>query len=459
MVKVFVLGIDGAMPEMVFGEWLAELPNIQKLMEQGCFAKLNSTVPPLTAVAWTSMRTGKPPAEHGLFEYVFRKNKSYTDIGVISANNIKEKSVWHMASESGKKSIACLIPITWPIKPLNGIAVSGFLTPGIKSDYTFPKKFKKELENLFEEPFMIDIYDHRKLSKKDLLEECTKMTEMHFKLMEYLLKNKEWDLFFGVIVASDWVNHGFLKFMDPKHRNYDHNSEFKNALKNYYKLLDKNLGQLISLLEEDTTIIVVSDHGIARMHNRLNLSDWLLKKGYLVLKEEQKEITPLKPDMIDWEKTQAWAIGAYEGQIFINLKGREPQGIVDEKDSDRLIDEIQEGLSQIKGDRGETLNTRFFRKKQNFVGKNNEHAPDLMIYFDNLQYGCNNSFVHNETIWNIETLKGKDDAGHSRQGIFIMNRSEQRGNIGEIDILDIAPTILSKLGLGIPNDLPGKIIK
>ena len=459
MKKVFVFGIDGAMPEKIFGEWLDELPTIKKLMGEGCYAKLNSTIPPLTAVAWTSMRTGKPPAEHGLFEYIFRKKNSYTDMGVISANNIQEKSIWHIVSEHNKKSIVCLVPITWPIKPFTGTIVSGFLTPDIESEYTFPREFKKEIKSLFDEPFIIDLYDHRKLSKKELLEKCIKITEMHFKLMKYLIRKKEWDLFFGIIVASDWVNHSFFKYMDKEHRNYEPDSEFKNTLKNYYKFVDKNLGELIELLPKDTTIIIVSDHGIKRMHNRFNLSDWLLKKGYLVLKEKFETKLPLNLEMIDWEKTRAWAIGAYEGQIFINLKNREPGGIVDEKDYDELVEEIQEGLSQIKGDRGEELDTKFFKKKKDFVGKNNQHAPDLMVYFDDLQYGCNNSFVHNETMWNIETLKGKDDAGHSRQGMFIMNKSNQKGYIGEIDILDVAPTILNLLKVTMPRDLKGKIIK
>ncbi len=459
MKKLFVFGIDGAMPEKIFGEWLDELPNIKKLMEQGCYAKLNSTIPPLSGVAWTSMRTGKPPAEHGIFEYIYRKKNSYTDIGVISANNIKAKSVWHIASEEGKRSVACLVPVTWPIKPFNGTMVSGVLTPGIESEYTLPKELKNEIGNLFDEPFIIELYDHRKLSKQELLERCIKMTKMHFKLMKYLLQNKEWDLFFGTIVASDWVNHGFFKYMDKEHRNYEPNSEFKNALKDYYKLVDKNLGELIGLLKEDTTIILVSDHGIARMHNRINLSDWLLKKGYLVLKQQVEKKTPLKPEMIDWTKTKAWAIGAYEGQIFINLKGREPQGCVEEEDYENLINEIQTGLSQITGDDGAALETKFFRKKQDFIGKNNQHAPDLMVYFDDLHYGCNNAFIHNETMWNIETLKGKDDAGHSRQGIFIMNKSKQKGDFGEIDILDVAPTILKKLGVKIPEDFKGKVIE
>ena len=130
--RVFVFGIDGAPPELIFDEWLDELPTIRKLMEEGSYSKLNSTVPPISAVAWISMYTGKHPKDHGVFEYIYRKNNSYSDMGVISAENVQEKSIWEIASDDNKKTIVCLIPITWPIKPFNGILVSGFLTPGIE---------------------------------------------------------------------------------------------------------------------------------------------------------------------------------------------------------------------------------------------------------------------------------------------------------------------------------------
>ena len=91
--KVFVFGIDGAMPEKVFGEWLDDLPTIKGLMEKGCYAKLNSTVPPLSGTAWISMVTGKSPSDTSIFEYVFRKNFAYEELSVISSHNIKQKTI------------------------------------------------------------------------------------------------------------------------------------------------------------------------------------------------------------------------------------------------------------------------------------------------------------------------------------------------------------------------------
>ncbi len=456
MKKVFVFGIDGAPPELVFKDWLDDLPVIKKLMQDGTYAKLNSSIPPVSAVAWISMCTGKLPSDHGVFDYTYRKNNSYEDISIISAENVQEESVWQVISEK-KRSIFCLIPVTWPIKPFNGIGISGFLTPGINKQYIYPLHLRSEIESLFDEPFIIDIRRHRDLSKEQLLKDVYKMTKMHFKLMKYLIKNKQWDLFWGVIMGSDRMNHNFWRFFDKGHRRYEHNPKFETALKDYYKFLDKNLGELIQLLDDDTTIIVVSDHGIQRMDTRVNLSDWLINEGYLVLKEPVKEKIKLTMNMVDWEKTKVFARGAWEGQVFINLKGREKQGIVDKEEHESLIEELETKLKQIKGDDGKSLDTKIF-KKEDYSGKFDSTAPDMIIYFDNLYYGCNTSLIGNPTFWSPQTAMGGDDVTHSRKGIFITNKLH-KGDIGEIQIIDVAPTILKELNVKIPKDMKGKNIQ
>ena len=306
----------------------------------------------------------------------------------------------------------------------------------------------------------IDIRFFRGLTKKDIVKKIKKVTQMHLDIIKYLIKNKEWTLFFGVITGSDRMNHSFWKYCDEKHRKYDSNSIFKNTLKDYYKFLDKELGKIINMLDEDTLIIVSSDHGFTRMHTRVNLSDWLIKEGYLVLKKNLKITSPtrLEHKMVNWKKSKVFANGAYDGQIFINLKGRDPSGIVKSVEYDKLINELEEKIKKILGDDGKILNTKIFKKKDYFGGKCGDVAPDIVIYFDDLEYGANTSLIGNPTLWSPQTAIGSDDAGHSRQGIFIMNKSEKKGNIGEVDILDVAPTILKKLNIKIPEDFKGKVI-
>ena len=457
MEKVFIFGIDGAMPECIFEEWIDELPTIKKLMQQGCYAKLNSSIPPLSGAAWTSIVTGKSPSDTGIFEYIYRRNYSYNDFHVITSNNIKEKTIWQIASN--KKSIICFVPLTWPIKPFDGILISGFMTPpGFEIEFTNPKELKKEINYFLGEPLLIDVPTFRNLSKKEIIKQVYKVSSMHLNSIKYLLKNKKWDLFFSVINGSDRINHSFWRYFDKKHRKFNPDSEFKEVLKNYYKFIDKKLGELIKLLDKNTRIIILSDHGITRMHNRINLNDWLVKEGYLILKYPIKEKCKLKWSMVDWKKTKVFAVGAYDGEIFINLKGREPQGIVKKENYEELINELEIKFKKIKGDDNKILNTKVFVKKRDYSGKFIDIAPDMIIYFDDLEYGVNTSLIGNSSLWSPQTAIGSDDAAHSQQGIFIMNKSKQKGNIGEINIIDVAPTILNKLNIPIPKDMKGKII-
>ncbi len=462
MKKVFVFGIDGAMPEKIFEEWLEELPNIKKLMKQGCYAKLNSTIPPLSVTAWTSMTTGKRPAEHGIFEYLYRDNNLPGKMNLTSSFNVKEKRIWEILSEKNKKAITCFVPLTWPVKPFEGIIISGPPALVEKGKFAYPQEIENEVENISDNNFQMDIRFFRDLTKKDISENIKKVTKNHLEIMKYLIKNKDWDFFFGVITGSDRMNHSFWRYSDPEHRKYDPNSEFKDTLKNFYKFLDKELGEIMNLLDEDTTIIVLSDHGFTRMHTRVNLSDWLIKEGYLVLKQEIKISSPtkLEHDMIDWEKTKAFAIGAYDGQIYLNLKGRDASGVVEQKEYDKLINEIGEKIKKITGDDGIVLDTKIFKKKDYFRGKCETTAPDIVIYFDNLHYGCNPSLIGNNTLWSPSTAIGSDDATHAEQGIFIINTPfKKKGYVGEIDILDVAPIILNLLNVNVPKDFEGKIIR
>ena len=429
MKKIFVFGIDGAMPEKVFGEWLDELPNIKKLMEGGCYAKLNSTIPPLSVTAWTSMTTGKKPAEHGIFEYLYRNRESEVPgkMNLVSSFRVKNKRVWEMVAEEGKKVISCFVPLTWPVKAYGGTIISGAPALVEKGKFAHPPEIENEIKEILGQDFQVDIRFFRDLTKKDISQRIKKVTQMHLDIIDYLIKNKEWDFFFGVITGSDRMNHSFWRYCDSHHRKYDPNSEFKTILKEYYKFLDKELGKIIQILDEDTLIIIVSDHGFTRMHTRVNLSDWLIKEGYLVLREDSKINSPtkLEHEMIDWEKTKVFAVGAYDGQIFINLKGRDPSGLVEPEEYDKLINELEEKIKKIPGDDGKILNTKIFKKKDYFKGECEDIAPDIIVYFDNLEYGANTSLIGNPSLWSSQTAIGSDDAGHAEKGIFIMNKSKQ----------------------------------
>ncbi len=460
MKKVFVLGIDCAPPELIFDRWIDELPNLKKLKKNGSYGVLKSSIPPLTCLAWTSFVSSKTASNVDIFDYTYRNNHSYDDLRLISSRDIKADTLWDMFTKIGKKSIILNVPLTYPPKEIDGYMVTDFLTPDTSKDFTHPKEFKKELLEFLKEDYMLDVYGYRTRDRNELLKDIYKMTEIHFKTIKYMM-NKKWDFFMAVILGTDRIQHTFWKYFDEGHKQFEDNPELKDAIKDYYKYIDKEIGEILDKLDGNTVLIIASDHGAKRMGGRVNFSDWLIKENYLVLKNKVKERSKLEMSNINWDKTKAFATGAFEAQVFVNLKGREPEGIVDEKDYEKLINELTKKIKDIRDEDGNKLNTIVFRKEDIFNGKYKEKAPDLLVYFDNLSWGVNCSAIGNEGLHSWATLVGPDDSVHSSEGLFlIFDKSRKgKGNIGERNILDMAPTILEIMNLKIPKDFEGKTIK
>jgi len=152
MGKIFLFGIDGAPPELVFGKWLNDLPNIKKLMQKGAYAKINSAIPPSTIVAWNSMISGKDTSEIGIFSYT--KNEEGR---LVNSTDIKCKLMWDILDKAGKKSISLYVPLTYPVKQINGCMVSGFLTPGVDSNCVYPKKIREKIKKLGDTDCFFDL--------------------------------------------------------------------------------------------------------------------------------------------------------------------------------------------------------------------------------------------------------------------------------------------------------------
>ena len=469
MTKVFVLGLDGVPSKLIFEKWKDQLPNITKLMENGCYATLMTRIPPSTIAAWTSLCSGKDPSDFGIYSYTKRVNFEYKENRLINSGDVKCEMIWDIIAKKDMKTIALHVPLTYPVKKINGIMVSDFLTPEFNDRCTYPAEFKEEIRKLFGDRYMFDVdvglASYKSIEKHELLERIFKMTDMNFKLIYHLLKTKEWDLFIAEIIGTDRILHTFFSYIDETHRNYQADNEFKEEVLRYFKFIDMHIGKLLGYFEKNSnndniTFIVASDHGMAKMDGRINLNDWLIKNGYLAMKKIPLQPIKLNFDDVDWKNTKAFAVGAYFGRIYFNMKNREPEGIVTKNEYNKLQDEIIGKLTKINSDDGRKLDTKFFKSQDVFKGKCKDEAPDMIIYFDNLIWGVNND-VGNSGLYSYKTTKGSDDAGHAPEGIFIMHGKEakSKGNLGIKNITDVTPTILKKLGLQIPKDVRGKIIE
>lgn len=454
--KVLVIGLDCATPQLVFGDWLPDLPNIQKLVTGGVYGKLKSCVPPITCPAWMVSLTSKSPGRLGVYGFRNRSDYTYEGLELVSSRSIKEDTVWDVLGRADKKSILIGIPGTYPTKAVNGWLIADFLTPNTqRCQYTEPAELKSEVEKLVGE-YLVDVKEFRTDQRDWLLKQIYEMTEKRFKVADYLLTTKEWDFFMMVEIGVDRIHHSFWKFMDENHPGYVPGNPYQNVIKEYYQYVDQKIGQLLKHVDENTLVIIMSDHGAKKMDGGFALNQWLMEKGYLVLHQDCPGIRQIQPADINWQKTRLWASGGYYGRIFFNVAGREPQGIVPPEEFETLRQEIIRELKNIPAEDGRALNTKVFRPEDVYAEYRN-FPPDLIFYMDDLNFRVVGS-VGYESLYVYENDTGPDDANHAEEGILIMHGKGTPGERTGLNLVDIAPTILQHLQTPIPTDWEGKII-
>jgi len=429
MTKTAVIGLDCADPNLVFGELWNELPNLRSLAEVGTFGPLRSVVPPITVPAWMCMVTGKDPGELGIYGFRNRPDHSYGNVSFATSGMLRSEPVWQTFARAGNKRCIILnVPMTYPARSIqNGCMVSGFLAPSLKSQCTWPPGLKDELQQICP-CYLFDTEGFRGPNKQKVLESVYSLTKEQFRFARHTANTRPWDFFMFVSIGPDRMHHTFWAHHDPTHPKHNPKSPFKNAIRNYYRYIDTEIGELLSLFPQNTRIVVVSDHGIQKMHGGFALNDWLIREGYLVLKKQPGDPTPLgnliSDDMVDWSKTIAWAWGGYTGKVFLNIKAREPQGFVPQGRMEQVLEKLKAKMQQIPGEDGESIKNECF-EPQAIYNNTNNIAPDLLVHLGGLSRRVLGT-VGNASLYMHENDTGPDDANHAMDGIFISNQPGPR---------------------------------
>jgi predicted AlkP superfamily phosphohydrolase/phosphomutase len=306
--------------------------------------------------------------------------------------------------------------------------------------------------------YLFDV-EFRTDRKEELLKQLYEMTEKRFKVVRHLMSHKPWSFFMFVEIGLDRIQHAFWKFFDKRHHLYQPNNRYEGIIKEYYQFLDKEIANMLELVDKDTVVIVVSDHGAKRMKGAFCINEWLIKKGYLTLKKAPEKVVALEEAEVDWNKTIAWGWGGYHARIFFNLKGREPQGVINPSNYESLRKRLIEDIIAIKGPNGERWNTKVYTPEELYPnGKGN--YPDLTVYFDDLSWRSAGTIGHGR-LYLPENDRGPDDAVHSHHGILILYDPKRKigRRIPDVTILDVAPTILKIMGVPVPSDMEGHVIK
>lgn len=456
--RTFILGLDCLGPEVISEGSLAHLPNLRALVAEGLAGPLESTIPPITVPAWSSMMSGRDPGELGVYGFRNRRSYAYGDLLFATSGMVRFPRLWDHVGRAGGRSIVVGVPQTTPPPPVEGVLVSGFESQGCDlsdgASYAHPPELAEEIRSAVG-AYEFDVASFRDRPREEVVATAWRMTELRFRLMEHFLATRPWDFAMLCEIAPDRLHHCFWSDHDPSHRRHRPDSPFRGVIRDYYRFVDGWLGRLQERLPPDCAVLVVSDHGAKSMEGGVCINEVLRQAGWLTLHEEPAEPTALKPEMVDWSRTRAWGEGGYYARIFLNVRGREPEGVIPFEGRDDARRELSELLGTLHLPGGPVLENRVVWPEREYRVVRGL-APDLIVLFAELRWRSLGSLGHGG-LWLRGNDTGLDEANHAQDGLYVLRAARApRGERRRASILDVAPTVLDLMGLDAPADLSGR---
>jgi predicted AlkP superfamily phosphohydrolase/phosphomutase len=403
------------------------------------------------------------PGQLGIYGFRNRIPNSYELARLETSATVRHPRIWDYLEDKGHSSILIGIPQTYPARPHNGITVGDFLAPRVDQRFTYPSDLFYELNSLSSGEYLPDVKDFRTSEKDRLLESLYEMVDRRFNLLNKIVHRKNWNFLMMVEIALDRLHHGFWRFCRKDHHLFEPGNKFENVFREFYRYLDSKIGTFLALIDDNTDVMVISDHGARTMLGGFCINEWLVRKGLLHLKPHSNGNGSIKPEYIDWDRTKVWSEGGYYARIFINLEGRDPNGIVSASEYDSLRNRLSHELESLSYDDGKPMRN-IVLKPEEIYRTTESFPPDLMVYFDELNRRSIGS-VGDGRLHVQGNDTGPDDANHDPEGIFIFTHlSDLRSGriinerIPAASCLDITPTILHQFRLAVPKEMTGKVI-
>ncbi len=515
---VIVIALDGATWDLA-RPWMeaGHLPNLARLVASGASAEMQAELPPSSVPNWPAFMTGKNAARHGCPWWLQRDAGGRLDRVPIDSHSVQGDTLWSYASAHGKKVIVQNVPVTYPVEPVNGVLISGLLTPRTAGDFVYPPELKPQLDAAVGgyQIYPQGGYAHGR--EQAYLEALLANIRLHAQAADWLLRNHDWDFFMLVLGPTDEGAHKYWHYMDPAHHLYrpEEATRFGDSIRQMYTAADEAIGLLSAHAAEGDTVIVMSDHGFGPVERFFLPNNWLMQHGYLRLKSSgvsalkrllfklgftprnvyplgkqalsllrggdtlRQRLDParqgqsplrkifLSDEDIDWTHTRAFATGFLCSQIYLNLRGREPQGVVPQSEYHALRERLVSELAALPNPEygrddpaptGKPHYARVYRREELYTGPLLENMPDLLCLpadFRTVDSGID--FRSNKLFETDSALTGT----HRVQGIFVARGPGMRCGeaIPPIRIYDLAPTILHRLGLPVPDDMDGRVIE
>ncbi|HEV3475052.1 MAG TPA: alkaline phosphatase family protein [Actinomycetota bacterium] len=468
MSRVLLIGWDGADWRILDPMLEAGiLPNLSALLARGSRGVLRSTVPNHSWSAWPSFLTGVEPSNHGVYD-IFEKETGVRKQLPVTYRSMKEKTLLADLTAAGTTSVMTNLPLTFPPPAVEGKLVAGGVLPKWRP-FTHPESLGQELEQAGA-PFPINGMSWTTFRNRPgpFLEEARELTEARTKANLHLLDTTDWRFAALIYVATDRIQHCLAKYVSPDHP--DHallaREPLAEKIRDVYRLLDDAMGRILQRANDDDLVLFVSDHGFQSCTRAVHMDRLLEQLGFLRFAASRAVFGPMQwgpmrsvarkvydvlglhgrvslPQSVNWQKTKAYTTIRSTGEgVSINLAGREPDGIVDPADFEKVRSSVMDAIdSFVDPDTGKKPVRRVLRREDVFTGRFAETAPDIVLEPAPLY-----SLTHaRQAVEDADWLSGD----HRMEGVIAAAGPRVRPDaFAEPALLvDMAPTILAALSV------------
>lgn len=484
--KAVVIGLDGATFDIIDPMIAAgRLPVLKRLIENGVSGRLRSTLHPNSFPGWASCTTGTSEGMHGVYSPFIKEPGQYA-FRAMNATDIRTKTVWELLFERGRRVGVINVPTTYPTVAVEGFLVTGMLTPTLESQFTYPAELRNRLLAAVPD---YQIEPRRNSAKAEKVEGFRACMQARRRAIDFLLKESDWDFLMVVYSLLDRTQHDFWEDYDPEHHRHDPESPYRDFIPEMYERADEAVGQLLRHIPAGTPVLICSDHGFSASLYEVRMNEWLCKQGYLHYRdglawrarrklyqlrsrvEERIKVAPPAGwdnaldkkaararavfEEIDWSRTRAF-FGQDRG-IWLNLKGREAEGIVEPSEAQELCDKLRADLFKLRSPIDEQpVFERVLHKSEAFSGRYAESMPDLIPLTRDSRFVLLEGRSPGGVIIPSTTTSG----AHSPYGIFIASGDciRARERIEGAHLRDIAPTALFAMNEPLTEDMDGRVL-
>jgi predicted AlkP superfamily phosphohydrolase/phosphomutase len=498
MTKLLIIGLDGATFDLI-KPWAAEgkLPTLAKLMHDGVTGDLESTLPPVTSPAWPTFMTGKNPGKHGVFDFIRPRAGTFD---MVNASQIKGKLLWEILSEAGYSVGVLNVPITYPPRKVNGYMVPGLLSPD-QGKTVYPPDLLKPYEAELGKYRLTPNVQYKAGNEDEFIADLHDLIDTQLRYALRLMKDRPTDVLMLHFLATDNGSHALWRFMDQSHPRHDPALfvKYGDALQKVYQHLDRAVAEIESAVSNQHSTIIMSDHGFGPLYRTINLNILFIEKGLMHLRPKfftqlrwwafRNGLTPataykilskfglqnitakvsrkarnemvgkfLSFEDVDWSKTIAYSMG-HVGQIYLNVQGREPHGIVTPDRYAEARQQVIDALNTLTDPAiGQPLVDRIIPREEAAHGPYVDQGADLHLILDGYKTIAFPLFA---TEGRVLTPQIRGDSGcHRLHGIFIGSGAAfvNGGAVPNARIIDLAPTILHLLNVPVPEDMDGRVL-